>query len=348
MVVFCSASVDYRWYESVSPESPSSPVEQQVYYREPTAGVAAPAHYPPQHPPAFSRSTGMSAAATSAAPNVYNLNTFPLPNGQDRATVGLLSSYPVAAQSHHHHHNHHQPHHHHVKHYSEQGSTLPPQHHHQQQTRQSLQYHSHTQRGSGVNGGAMPEEERLRRMSSPEMQMQLPPQRAPRGTHRIHSSASSNSTHYSKVVFNERGKQVHQQRRNNDVKYRERPASIGSHGARRTTNYQRMTAQRSEGSLPYNSLDRGMIFNRDGGSIDPTTLSPVQEHEQQYQPQQQGGEWAPHHFSPSGSRSEMRSPISEQEMDDPGKAYDLLEGYQNNGFAPAGEHQHQVNAEEQR
>ena len=220
------------------------------------------------------------------------------------ATAGLLSSYPIAAQPHHHHHhhNHHQPHHHHVKHYSEQGSTLPPQHHHQQ-TRQSLQYHnySHAQRG-GVNGGAMPEKERLRRMSSPEMQMQPPPQRAlPRGTHRsTHSSASSNSTHYSKVILNERGKQVHQQRRSNEVKYRERPASVGSHGARRTANYQRMTAQRSEGSLPYNSLDRGMIFNRDG---DPAT---VQEQQQQYQPQQQGGEWAPHHFSPSGSRSEMR------------------------------------------
>ena len=136
---------------------------------------------------------------------------------------------------------------------------------------------------------------------------------------------------------------MHQQRSSNDVKYRERPASVGSHGARRTANYQRMTAQRSEGSLPYNSFDRGMIFNRDGSSIDPATVQ-----EQQYQPQQQGGEWAPHHFSPSGSRSEMRSPISEEETDDPRKAYDSLEGYQSNGFVPADEHQHQVNAEEQR
>ena len=193
----------------------------------------------------------------------------------------------------------------------------------------------------------MPEKERLRRMSSPEMQMQPPPQRAPpRGTRRsTHSSASSNSTHYSKVVLNERGKQVHQQRRSNEVKYRERPASVGSHGtgARRTANYQRMTAQRSEGSLPYNSFDRGMIFNRDG---DPATVQEQQQ--QQYQLQQQGGEWAPHHFSPSGSRSEMRSPISEEETDDPRKAYDSLEGYQSNGFVPAGEHQHQVNAEERR
>jgi hypothetical protein len=104
-----------------------------------------------------------------------------------------------------------------------------------------------------------------------------------------------------------------------------------------------MTAQRSEGSLPYNSLDRGMIFNRDGSSIDPASL----QQQQQYQLQQQGGEWAPHHFSPSGSRSEMRSPVPE-EMDDPRKAYDSLEGYQSNGFVPTGEHQHQVNTEEQR
>ena len=327
MILFCS-SVDYRWYESVSPESPSSPVEQQVYYREPTAGATAPAHYP-QYSAALGgpRSTaGMSA--TSAAQNIYNLNAFPLPNGQER-TVGL-SSYPVAAQ-HHHHHLHHP----HMKHHSEQSSSTLPHHYHQTATRQSLQYHNyHPQR---VNS-AVPEKERLRRVSSPEMQMQPPPQRAPRGT-RIHSS--SNSTHYSKVVLNERGKQV--QRRNNGTKYRERPASVGGHGARaeRRSDYQRMTVQRSEGSLQYNSLNRGMIFTRDSSSIDPASLSSVQQHQQQ----QQGGEWAPHQFPPSGSRSEMRSPVFE-EMNDPRKAYDSLEGYQSNGFVP-GQH-HQVNAEEQR
>ena len=129
------------------------------------------------------------------------------------------------------------------------------------------------------------------------------------------------------------------QRRNNDVKYRGRPASVGGHGAReeRRSDYKRMTAQRSEGSLQYNSLNRGMIFTRDGSSIDQNS---VHQHQQQ-----QGGEWAPHQFPSSGSRSEMRSPVFE-EMNDPRKAYDSLEGYQSNGFVP-GQH-HQVNAEEQR
>lgn len=178
----------------------------------------------------------------------------------------------------------------------------------------------------------MSEKERLRRVSSPEMQMQPPPQRAPRGA-RIHSG--SNSTHYSKVVLNERGKQV--QRRSNDIKYRERPASVGSHGAReeqRRADYRHMTAQRSEGSLQYSSLNRGMIYNRDDSRIDPASLV------------QQGGEWALHQFSPS--RSEMRSPgpPAFKEMNVPRNGYDKLEGYQTNSFVP-GEH-HQMNAEEQR
>ena len=128
------------------------------------------------------------------------------------------------------------------------------------------------------------------------------------------------------------------------MKYRERPASVGGHGTReeRRSDYQRMTAQRSEGSLQYNSLDRGMIFSRDGSSIDPASLSSVQQHRQQ---QQQGGEWAPHQFPPSGLRSGMRSPVFE-EMNDPRQAYDSLEGYQSNDFVPR-EH-HQVNAEGQR
>ncbi len=313
--------MDYRWYESGSPESPSSPVEQQVYYREVTTGATAPAHYPQQYPVAYgSRSTGMSATST-VAPNIYNLNAFPLPNGQDR-TVGL-SSYPVTAQ--HHPHNHHQPHYHHVKHHSEQSSALP--HHY---PRQSLQYHNY--QPQRVPNGAMPEKERLRRVSSPEMQLQPPPQRAPHGA-RIHSS--SNSTHYSKVVLNERGKQV--QRRSSDIKYRERPASVGAHGAReeRRANYQRITAQRSEGSLQYNSLNRGMIFNRDGGGIDPVSLVQHQ--------QQQGEEWPPHQYPPS--RSEMRSPVFEG-VNVPRNAYDNLERYQTNDFVPG--EPHQMNAEEQR
>lgn len=137
-----------------------------------------------------------------------------------------------------------------------------------------------------------------------------------------------------------------QQRRSYDVRYRERPASVGSHGARekRRADYQHMTGQRSEGSLQYNSLDRGMIFTRDGSSsiVDPASLSLVQ----QQQSQQQGGEWALHQFSPSGSRSEMRSPTFD-DMNDPQRGYDKLERYQGNGFVH-GERRDQVNTEEQR
>lgn len=139
-----------------------------------------------------------------------------------------------------------------------------------------------------------------------------------------------------------------QQRRSNDVKHRERPATVGSHGARegRRSDYQRMTAQRSEGSLQYSSLNRGVIFNRDdlsGSVADPAaSLSLAQRSHQQ----QQGGEWAPRPFSPSGSRPDMRSPVSD-EMND---AYDSLERYHGNGFIPGpGEHQRQLNySEEQR
>ena len=121
------------------------------------------------------------------------------------------------------------------------------------------------------------------------------------------------------------------QRRSSD-RHRERPASVGT-GERRT-NYQRVTAQRSDSSLQYNSLDRGLIYHRDGG-IDPASL---------VQQQQQTREWVTHQLPPSGS--EMRSFVFE-EMNVPRKAYDSSEGYQTNGFVP-GEHQHQMNAEEQR
>ena len=343
--------MDYHWYESrsPSPQSPTSPVEQQVFVEEAAVGATATgylrhsqysaghSHHP--HYPAASfgrhqRNSGMPITSSSAqVPNIYNLNAFPLPNGED-GTSGLSFQYPIPMTSHHHHHHHH---HHHTKHHSEHASSLP--HHEAMATARQYHNYYYSQR---AGSGRSYEKERLRRVTSPEMQLQRPLTQQllrppPRGA-RAHSSSSPRTTHYSQVVFNERGRQV--QRRSSDRR-RERPVSDGSGMMKeRRMNFECMTAQRSDGSLEYSSaFDRGTVYSRDGGVDSETLLQPHH--------LQRGREWgSPRQLSPS--RSEMRSPVF-TEMNAAHDGYDSLERYRMTSALRHGErHGNQVTVEEQR
>ena len=312
---------DLKWYETQSPPSPSSPVEQHVYY--PEAAVTG-HHY--HHHAASGR--GMSSPATSPGsyPSaIYDLNPQDINLVEDR-TVGL-TAYPSASQ-----------YHRTKRHHSEYSSSLPPyhpinssgqlQHHHH--------HHYHPQEHHRVNSDSG--KDRYRMMSSPETQM-----RHPIGG--VYSGTTNSSHAYSKVVptkrwnsasgGGERGsKQIHRRHSEN---YAERQASVGAQVGVRRGNFSRRTivAQpKSESSLRYNSPELGLVYPMGGvAEASPGQL--------------QIGREMPHQIPPSGS--EMRVFLFEKMDRSNGHrdVHDLSGG----NYSPLGYgsgDQHQQNADEQR
>ena len=280
---------DYHWYDSQSPEYPSSPLhEQQVQqFRQ---AAAARLGYQQQHHP--HRSGMRTSSATHPQPNsIYDLNAYPLPDGDSGIT-----SYPRSAQ------------YHHIKRrHNEQTNTLPPHHpqarkqpqqqqhyqYHQQHYQQYQQVHHQRMNGGSSGGGAELERERFRRVSSPDG---LPQSRVAaahpghlRSTHSHGSVAPTGERHGRRGREHRSG---HVQRSASETNGT-RPAHLvlnerngGSHREHS------LSAQpRSDSLLQYNSLDRGL---REGS---PSGGYVQQQH-------------VPHPLSPSGP--EMRAVLFEE------------------------------------
>lgn len=190
---------------------------------------------------------------TVAQPSsIYDLNTYPLPDGD--STVGI-TSYPRSQY-------------HHVKRrQSEHTNSLPPQHparqlqqyhhgHHQQQQRH------HQPKYHRVNGGES-ERERFRRVSSPDGPAQGRVPAAYPGLRSTHSYNKLNPT-AERHGRRGRGENGHVQRSASENNSR-RPGNIVLNEKNGGYRGQSLSAQpKSDSLLQYNSLDRGLIYQREG------------------------------------------------------------------------------------
>lgn len=238
-----SSDCDWKWYESESPQYPSSPVEQlQVSYQE----VTVTRHqYPPASP--HGPGPGVTTSSPSRHPNViYNLKAFPLasPPSAVNRTVGL-TAYPAAAVQYHNKKRQHS--------HSEQGVSLPlppPPSHHYHPVKQLQHPHRHHPHQQHRVNREPPAKERHKRVSSPEFQMQSPPL-SPHGNvvYPGHSSPYAPTER--------RGGHHGIQRRSSENYGRERPAA--SSGAWEKGGYYErhgITKQpKSDSSLQYNSVN---------------------------------------------------------------------------------------------
>ena len=290
---------EYHWYDSQSPEYPSSPLhEQQVQqFRQAAAARMGHQHHQQHHPHGSGMRT--SSAAHPQPNSVYDLNTYPLPDGD--STVGI-TSYPRSVQ------------YHHVKRrHSEQTNTLTPHHpqarkqpqqqqhyqYHQQHYQQYQQVHHHQRTNGGHvggGGGTELERERFRRVSSPDG----PPQSRVAAAHPGHLR----STHsYSSVApSGERHGRRGREHRSGHV-HRSASETNGTRPPHLVLNERlnggghrehSLSAQpRSDSFLQYNSVDRGLIYQREG--------SPSSGYAQQH---------VPHPLSPSGP--DMRAVLFEE------------------------------------